>query len=47
MDKAIEYINKILKDEPNNEALKKKIERIEWKKQKIQSIQRKKLYIEK
>ena len=32
-NKAIEYINKILKDEPNNEALKKKIERIEGKKQ--------------
>ena len=33
-NKAIEYINKILKDEPNNEALKKKIERIDGKKQK-------------
>lgn len=32
-DKAIEYINKILENEPNNEALKKKIERIEGKKQ--------------
>ena len=33
-DKAIEYIKRILADEPNNEALKKKIERIEGKKQK-------------
>lgn len=32
-DKAIEYINKILENEPNNEVLKKKIERIEGKKQ--------------
>ena len=32
-DKAIECINKILENEPNNEALKKKIERIEGKKQ--------------
>lgn len=42
-DKAIEYIEKILEDEPNNEFLKKKIERIEAKKQNNKSYTEKEI----
>ena len=40
-DKAIEYIEKILSEEPNNEALRKKIERIEAKKEKTKAFDEK------
>ena len=40
-DKAIEYIEKILTEEPNNEALRKKIERIEAKKEKTKAFDEK------
>ena len=40
-DKAIEYIEKILTEEPNNEALRKKIERIEAKKEKTKTFDEK------
>ena len=42
-DKEIEYIEKILEDEPNNEFLKKKIERIEAKKQNNKSYTEKEI----
>lgn len=40
-DKAIEYIEKILTEEPNNEALRKKIERIKAKKEKTKAFDEK------